>query len=117
MSVTEPTVVSERVSPPTAELVLTVPADLDYFSGHFPSVPVVAGVVQIKWALGFARSRLGVAGEVTGMETLKFHHVMGPGTEVRLALEYRAEAGKLRFSFASAEQRYSSGCLRLETSP
>jgi len=117
MSVVEPIVTSERVAASTAEIELTVPAELDYFRGHFPGVPVVPGVVQIKWALEFARRRLGVVGEFTGMEGLKFHKVMTPGTAVTLVLEYRADAGKLRFSFGSGEDRYSSGSLRLRTLP
>jgi 3-hydroxymyristoyl/3-hydroxydecanoyl-(acyl carrier protein) dehydratase len=117
MSVVDPVVTSERVSAPTAEIVFTVPADLDYLRGHFPGVPVVPGVVQIKWALAFARSRLGVAGEFTGMEQLKFNKVMTPGVAVTLALEHRADEGKLRFTFGSGETRYSSGYLRLRGSP
>jgi 3-hydroxymyristoyl/3-hydroxydecanoyl-(acyl carrier protein) dehydratase len=117
MSVVEPIVTSERVSAPSAEIAFTVPADLDYFRGHFPGVPVVPGVIQIKWALGFARSRLGVAGEFAGMDGLKFHRVMTPGATVTLQLEYRAGDGQLRFSFGSGEIRYSSGSLRLRASP
>ena len=113
MSVVDPVVVSERVDAATAEIVLTVPPDLDYLRGHFPGVPVVAGVVQISWAVAFARSRLGVAGEFAGMEQVKFQKVMTPGVTVTLALEYRAADGKLRFSFRAGDVRYSSGSLRL----
>ena len=113
MSVVEPIVTSERVNAPTAEIVFTVPPDLDYFRGHFPGVPIVAGVVQIKWALAFAQSRLGVGGEFAGMEGLKFQRVMTPGVAVTLALEYDADEGELRFSFRSGDVRYSSGRLLL----
>ena len=117
MSVVDPIVTSERVSPPSAEIELSIPADLDYLRGHFPGVPVVAGVVQIKWALELARSRLGVVGELAGIEQLKFHKVMTPGAAVTLVLEYRADGGSLRFSFGSGETRYSSGSLRLRAPP
>jgi 3-hydroxymyristoyl/3-hydroxydecanoyl-(acyl carrier protein) dehydratase len=113
MSIVDPVVISERVDPPTAEIVLTVPPDLEYLRGHFPGVPVVAGVVQIKWAVAFARSRLGAGGEFAGMEQLKFQKVMTPGVTVTLALEYRAADGKLRFSFRTGDVRYSSGSLHL----
>jgi len=115
MSVLDPVVMSERVDGPNAEIVLTVPPDLDYLRGHFPGLPVVPGVVQIKWALSFARSRLGVAGEFAGMEQLKFQKVMTPGVTVTLALEYRAADGKLRFSFRAGDVRYSSGSLLLRS--
>ena len=115
MSVVDPVVLSERVDAATAEIVLTVPPDLDYLRGHFPGVPVVPGVVQIKWAVGFARSRLGAGGDFAGMEQLKFQKVMTPGVTVTLALEYQAADGKLRFSFRAGDARYSSGSLRLRS--
>jgi len=117
MSVVEPIVISERVSAPRAEIVFTVPPDLDYLRGHFPGLPVVAGVVQIKWAVEFARSRLGLAGEFVGMQGLKFQRVMTPGAAVTLTLEYDAKDGALRFSFAAGETRYSSGRIRLRAPP
>lgn len=117
MSVVEPIVVSERVAGPAAEVTLVVPNDLDYFRGHFPDVPVVPGVVQIKWALLLARRYLGVAGAFTGMEALKFQKVMRPGSRVTLALEYGVDKGKLRFSFDSEQGRHSSGRLLLRATP
>jgi 3-hydroxymyristoyl/3-hydroxydecanoyl-(acyl carrier protein) dehydratase len=114
MSVVEPIVTSQRVNAPSAaEIVFTVPADLDYFRGHFAGVPVVAGVVQIKWALMFARTLLGVPDEFAGMERLKFQKVMSHGVPVTLTLEYRAERAQLRFAFSSGPVRYSSGVVLL----
>jgi 3-hydroxymyristoyl/3-hydroxydecanoyl-(acyl carrier protein) dehydratase len=113
MSVTEPIVTSEQGTALAAEIEFVVPADLDYFRGHFPGAPVVPGVVQIKWALELARRTLSVAGEFRGMEALKFQHVMGPGDHVTLTLEWLPAKHKLRFAFASGNARYSSGRLLL----
>jgi len=48
---TEPIVEGSRVDGSSAELDLVVPTDLTYFDGHFVGAPVVAGVVQVKWAI------------------------------------------------------------------
>jgi 3-hydroxymyristoyl/3-hydroxydecanoyl-(acyl carrier protein) dehydratase len=116
MSSIEPIVVDERVSESVAELRLRVPRDLEYFTGHFPGVPIVPGVVQIQWAMALARRYLHLSAEFAGMEALKFRQVMGPDTEATLTLKYSAETSKLHFSFESDQGRHSSGRVLLRRS-
>jgi 3-hydroxymyristoyl/3-hydroxydecanoyl-(acyl carrier protein) dehydratase len=108
---TLPIVLEQRVAPPRAELRLRVPPELQYLKGHFPGAPVVAGIVQVKWAIELARRYLGAGGELTGMDALKFQQLMRPGAVVTLALEWQASAAKLRFSYRSDDTRFSSGRL------
>ena len=113
MTVVESIVTQRRIEADKAELELLVPADLEYFRGHFSGAPVVPGVVQIKWALDFAARYLGVNGAFAGMEALKFQQVMRPGARVTLLLHYAAPAHKLHFSYQYEQARYSSGRLLL----
>lgn len=108
---TEPVVVAQRVAPPEAELRLEIPLDLEYFAGHFDGAPVVAGVVQVKWAIEAAQRHLGASGALVSMEALKFQRVLLPGHVATLTLKWVAEESKLYFSFASAAARHSSGRL------
>jgi|RhiMethySRZTD1v2_1073278.scaffolds.fasta_scaffold324078_3 3-hydroxymyristoyl/3-hydroxydecanoyl-(acyl carrier protein) dehydratase len=112
--VVDPIVLGKRVDAAgAAELDLIVPHDLHYFHGHFAGAPVVPGVVQIKWAIGFARELLRTGGEFGGMEALKFQQAMQPGSRATLKLDYAGEGGKLRFSFELDRMRYSSGRILL----
>ena len=114
MAVVDRVVVGKRVhGEGAAEVDLVVPHELAYFEGHFPGAPVVAGVVQIKWAIGFARELLGADAEFGGMEAVKFQHVMQPGARATLKLDFAQASGKLRFSFEDDGTRYSSGRLLL----
>jgi 3-hydroxymyristoyl/3-hydroxydecanoyl-(acyl carrier protein) dehydratase len=110
---TEPIVLAARVTPPEAELEIEIPADLEYFRGHFAGAPVVPGVVQLKWAIEAAGRHLSAKGELVGMEALKFQRVLVPGAVATLALKWLAADGKLDFSYASQEARFSSGRLLL----
>lgn len=110
---TEPVVSGARIAPPEAELRLVIPADLDYFVGHFPGAPIVPGVVQIKWALELARRHVGALGQFAGMEAVKFQRVMVPELVVTLTLRFAAADGKLRFSYEAEGARFSSGRLLL----
>jgi 3-hydroxymyristoyl/3-hydroxydecanoyl-(acyl carrier protein) dehydratase len=108
---TEPIVVAARVRPPEAELELEIPADLEYFRGHFDGAPVVPGVVQLKWAIAAARRHLNAGGQFAGMEALKFQRVLAPGALATLTLKWVAADHKLYFSYGSATARFSSGRL------
>jgi 3-hydroxymyristoyl/3-hydroxydecanoyl-(acyl carrier protein) dehydratase len=108
---TEPIVLEEHVTPPEAVLLLSIPSDLEYLVGHFPSSPIVPGVVQLKWAIESARRLLGVPGEVMRMEALKFQLVMSPGAVATLTLKWVAAESKLHFVYASGKARFSSGRL------
>ena len=116
--VVDPIVVEHRVrGADSAEIELVVPHDLHFVKGHFPGAPVVPGVVQIKWAILLARRYLVIGDGFAAMENVKFQQVMTPQSRVTLTLEYAAAARKLRFSFTSAEVRYSSGRVVLGTAP
>ena len=112
---TQPIVEAARVDGSSAELALVVPSGLEYFDGHFTGAPIVAGVVQIKWALDLASRYLGVTGQFAGFEALKFQQVLQPEQAVALALRWAAADGKLHFAFTSGELRFSSGRILLRT--
>ncbi len=80
---------------------LEIPDNLLYFDGHFPGNPVLPGVVQIHWAVHFARAHWGQLGEFGGLEAVKFQQLILARAQVVLELEYNAEKGKLYFCYAS----------------
>ena len=88
---------------------LRIPTDLAYFPGHFPVRSILPGVVQIDWAIHFARQHFAILGVFSTMEVLKFQQIIVPGNQLRLSLEYRPENGKLYFDYSNAEHKFSSG--------
>ncbi|MDT8907757.1 Acyl-coenzyme A synthetase/AMP-(fatty) acid ligase [Pseudomonas sp. NFACC09-4] len=94
-------------------LQLAVPPDLAYFSGHFPTAPVLPGVVQVDWALGLGRRLLDMPPRFVGMEVLKFQQLIRPGDEVQLHLRFDRERGKLYFAYRNDTATCSSGRIVL----
>lgn len=90
-------------------LILRIPETLSYFSGHFDQIAIVPGVVQIQWAVHFAREHLGLKGVFSHMEVVKFKELLLPGQSLQLSLRYHGEAGKLEFCYRSETAEYSSG--------
>ncbi|WP_339503702.1 AMP-binding protein [Pseudomonas sp. RL_105y_Pfl2_101] len=94
-------------------LQLVVPPDLVYFSGHFPTAPVLPGVVQVDWALSLGRQLLDLPPRFVGMEVLKFQQLVRPGDEVQLHLRFDRERGKLYFAYRNDTAACSSGRIVL----
>lgn len=93
----------------SVELKLNVPEDLIYFPGHFPSYPILPGVVQIAWAEHFGKLFFAIDRPFVTMEVIKFVKVIQPGAELKLMLNWKASPGKLYFNFSSESGTHSSG--------
>ena len=83
--------------------------DLAYFSGHFPTAPVVPGVAQITWAVSLAQRELQPGLHFAGMEALKFQRLLRPGDVAELALRWDAGKQKLYFAYTLDGAPCSSG--------
>ncbi|MDR6712578.1 acyl-coenzyme A synthetase/AMP-(fatty) acid ligase/3-hydroxymyristoyl/3-hydroxydecanoyl-(acyl carrier protein) dehydratase [Pseudomonas hunanensis] len=96
------------------ELRLWVPCDLPCFTGHFPTSPILPGVVQIDWAISFGAALVPQGLRFAGMEVLKFQQLVRPGDEVTLTLRFDGQRNKLYFTFSQQGQPCSSGRIVLE---
>jgi 3-hydroxymyristoyl/3-hydroxydecanoyl-(acyl carrier protein) dehydratase len=91
-----------------------VPADLPFFRGHFPEVPIVPGVVQVGWAVELARAHGLVTGPCVGIITAKFRRLLRPGMRLEARLERSAPAGQLHFEYECEGAVVSNGRLQFE---
>ncbi|RZI43903.1 3-hydroxyacyl-ACP dehydratase [Herbaspirillum sp. HC18] len=88
---------------------LFVSSELDYFSGHFPGLPILPGVVQVDWAIRFARQHFVIPGVFIGMKALKFTAPVQPDTRAVLELRWNGVTGRLDFTYQCQAKRYSAG--------
>lgn len=112
--VRQPDVLAQQMIDGVLHLDLNVPPDLAYFSGHFPSAPVLPGVVQVEWAIALGQRLLDLPPRFAGMEVLKFQQLVRPGDTLSLTLRFDSERGKLYFAYRSGEAACSSGRIVLE---
>ena len=104
-----PEILNERIDGNNAILDLRIPELLEYFPGHFPGVPIVPGVVQIHWAVHFAREKLNLSLPFHHMEAVKFKEFILPRQRLRLHLNYQPAVEKLLFAFRTERRECSSG--------
>lgn len=112
-----PKLLARRDADGRTELDLEVQADNPWFTGHFPELAILPGVVQIGWVAHFGHVLFGFGPAVNLMEQVKFRRPILPGTRITLTLKADAAAGKLRYEYKDAEYSYSSGSLQFGTAP
>lgn len=83
--------------------------DLRYFSGHFADFPLVAGVVQLQWAMDLARQFAWGQAVVLQMENVKYQQFIRPNDVVDLTLQWDADKGKVSFRLMVDGRACSSG--------
>jgi hypothetical protein len=86
-----------------------VPYDLAIFDGHFPSLPILPGVVQVEWAVQIAHAHLRMDGQFKGITATKFRRLVRPGMELALTLGHRPAPGELRFEYLIGDALASIG--------
>lgn len=88
---------------------MRVPYELPVFRGHFPSRPIVPGVVQIGWAVEIARDQGIVRGPFAGVSSAKFRRVLQPGMSLGLRLDCDDRSRQLRFEYSVGSMVVSGG--------
>lgn len=106
----EPVVTALRTAPGGLELDLALPPGLFWFQGHFPDFPLLPGVVQVHWALGYARQHLGLAASPAGAQ-LKFRRPLRPWDRLTLALAVQGR--RLSFTYRRDGEACATGSLAL----
>lgn len=89
-------------------------SDSLYFQGHFPTFPLLPGVVQVYFACVFAERFFGVAVRPTQIFRLKFASIIFPNETVSFALSLAGtpNASVVGFSFKKGERVCSEGTLK-----
>lgn len=104
-----PNIVNEHITENTIELGLFIPKELDYFKGHFPDAPILAGVVQLHWVVEYAKKMFNLRDkDVLNLEVLKFQVVIVPEQHITLTLIKKSDK-KITFSYVSERGKHASG--------
>jgi len=94
-----------------AEFHWTVPASHPAFAGHFPSNPIVPGVVLLDRAILFAEQLLGRKDLNWQVGNAKFFSPVTPEEALTFVLEGKAN-GSISFSVHSTGRDVASGSLK-----
>jgi len=82
------------------------PEDAEVFKGHFPGLPIIPGVVQVRMAQHVLSKALGKPLQLTEAKKVKFLSLGKPNMELTLDLEYQQEGDLIQ---AKGELKNSEG--------
>ena len=108
---TEPVLLAQEPTDTGYVLHCKVPENLYYLTGHFPQVPVVPGVCQLRWVIKSIETYSGSSLHITAMEAVKFHHMLFPGQTFFLEVKFDRKTSKWVYRIFSEEQTFASGRL------
>lgn len=106
-----------RCSGDRASCTLILGPDHDAFSGHFPEMPVLPGVIQIDWAMQLAARCFALREPVARAFQVKFMGIIQPGADLHLTLALDRTARRLSFEYRKDERVMSSGRVMIEPPP
>jgi 3-hydroxymyristoyl/3-hydroxydecanoyl-(acyl carrier protein) dehydratase len=108
-----PEILAQTVSAERAEFEFYIPENLFWFLGHFPDAPILPGIVQIHWALHYARTAGLNTPEALQDFQVKYRNMILPGMRICLVASSSPEKGLFTFEFTDGGQVCSSGSARL----
>ena len=98
-----------RREPGMVTLKLVFPETSDFYNGHFPSFKLLPAVAQVDMTVMLAQALLGTPDTVARIQRTKFSYPILPNVPAILEMSYKAESGKLAFSYTLEEGRPLSG--------
>ena len=107
-----PEILAEKRDGQTLFLRLRVPAELVHFSGHFPTYPILPGVIEVDWAVRLTERYFPLPRQhFSQLKNVKFTAPVQPGALLDCVLNWSEEKRRLEFSFSAEERACASGQL------
>lgn len=106
-----PTILSQSEAGDTRHFELEITEQLTWFKGHFPDLPVLPGVVQLRWAIELAREHFGLQDGPQEVMRLKFKSVVVPPRSIHLSLTKQSDTEAV-FEYSGPGEIYSQGKLK-----
>ena len=88
---------SRQIQHNTVTLMLHVTADLFWFQGHFPALPILPGVAQLNWVMHYGVPLLAAGKQFSAVENIKFQQPVPPDSLLQLVIDWDASTSRLGF--------------------
>lgn len=106
-----PNILSQSGAGDTRQFELEISEELTWFKGHFPGLPVLPGVVQLRWAIELAREHFELQDGPDEIVRLKFKSVVVPPRSIHLSLIKQSDS-EATFEYSGSGEIFSQGKLK-----
>lgn len=95
------------------EIEFSVPAESDFFDGHFPDFKLLPAVAQFELVTRFSKKYFGTERCVEKIRRMKFSSPILPDTNLLLNLDFDSAKNLVSFEFSDAKNKrlYSNGAF------
>ncbi|MDH5736723.1 MAG: hypothetical protein OEZ23_00360 [Gammaproteobacteria bacterium] len=105
-----PEILAKFINDNSAKYNLYLHPELIYFSGHFSTLKLLPGIVQINWAQHFAQREFNISPSmVFSLAKAKFTSPLIPGTSTSLEIAHIPEKKKIAFEYIQNAKSSSKG--------
>jgi 3-hydroxymyristoyl/3-hydroxydecanoyl-(acyl carrier protein) dehydratase len=87
------------------------------FHGHFPSDPILSGLIQVDWAIRLGGEIFGDLGAFCRLDHLKFKAPIRPAEPVALHLSWDSVERHLDFNYSNQDGVHSQGIVVFSPAP
>ncbi|MBR6295325.1 MAG: hydroxymyristoyl-ACP dehydratase [Treponema sp.] len=96
------------------EIVFSVPAESDFFDGHFPDFKLLPAVAQLEIVTRFSKKYFDIERGVEKIRRMKFSSPILPGTSLLMSLDVDSEKNQVAFEISDATDKrvYSCGAFK-----
>lgn len=88
----------EKTSSTEAKIIFTLQESLFYLKGHFKAQPILPGVIQLGWAIHFAKELFKISTK-NDMPQVKFTQPIMPNDKIELSLKLNRELNNFTFEY------------------
>lgn len=90
---------------------VVIDTDLPYFDGHFPDMPILPGIIQLKMITDLIARKEGLCLCLTGVKRVKFRKLTAPGDRLDISVSCEERASKYNFNITNSGEAVCSGIL------
>jgi len=94
-------------------LIYISPDDLFWFKGHFPTQPLLPGVVQLDWVVHYCEKLFAIKPTIEAIDIVKFQMPILPNDNLVLQINWLQESNKLQFTYTVGNKIASTGKIKL----
>lgn len=95
------------------EIECNFPSEYPYFAGHFPKLPILAGVVQLGLVYQFVKQYWQIDLTLLPLRQVKYQKLIFANSKVNLIIDYELDKKRLSFEYKDEINTISRGIFSL----